>query len=103
VFRKNMDTISLSCKQSFVYSQLFSDNTLKNQNCTDCNSQDSKKKLKSDSYQIKTPNGDNISRYLCLQCLVEDIEQTLRTTIDISCETNANSFISFFTKSDTFI
>jgi hypothetical protein len=124
-------TASLSCKQSFISSQVLSANCTnallgdavsKNQNCVDCKAKmqaivDLRNKLEADAHQInpnyiiQTPNpillkqfngnfgdrSDGICQYTCLQCLVKDVEQTLQTTIDVSCQTSTNSFISAFT------
>jgi hypothetical protein len=124
-------TASLTCKQSFISSQLLSANcdnavlgdaVANNVNCIDCKAKmqavvDLRNKLEADAHQInpnyliQTPdpillkqfNGnfgdrsDGICQYACLQCLVKDVEQTLQTTIDVSCQTSTNSFISAFT------
>ncbi len=124
-------TASLTCKQSFISSQILSTNcnnavlgdaVRKNINCVDCKAKmqeilDLRNKLENDAHQInpnyiiQTPNpnllkqfngnsddhDDGICQYACLQCLVKDVEQTLQTTIDVTCQTNTNSFISAFT------
>lgn len=51
-----------------------------------------------DQFNGKNPNhNDGVCRYVCLQCVIEDIEQTLQMNINASCQTNTNSFISSFT------
>ena len=93
-----------------------------NPNCIDCKAKmqaviDLRNKLEQDAHaknpgytiQVADPalvskfngrnpnNNDGICKYACLQCVIEDVEQTLQMNIDASCQTNTNSFISAFT------
>ncbi len=51
-----------------------------------------------DIYNGTLPNhNDGACQYVCLQCIAKDINQTEQMTIDASCNTNTQSYISAFT------
>jgi hypothetical protein len=113
--------ISVNCQNALIGQAVAN-----NQNCVDCKAKmqaiaDQRTKLEQDahqlnpSYAIQTPsqiyldlfNGtsstdgkpqnDGICQYVCLQCIAKDVQQTLQMTIDASCQTSTNSFITAFT------
>ncbi len=116
---------TLTCKQSFIAQQstqigcasaTLGDAVATNANCVACKAviaslEALQTALQNDAhannsnYTPQTPDpalvaalqgNEGACRFVCLQCVAEDVNQNLQMTVDASCQTNTQSFLSAF-------